>query len=55
MFEHTKLGHFSRCMGENEMVGRFSGIPVDRYKIFAFALSGLLAGLVGVFLSLIHI
>ena len=49
MFEHTKLGHFSRCMGENEMVGRFSGIPVDRYKIFAFARSGLLAGLVGVF------
>ena len=49
LFEYTKLGHFSRCMGENETVGQFSGIPVDRYKILAFAISGLMAGLVGVF------
>ncbi len=49
LFEHTKLGYFSRCMGENEVVGKFSGIPVNKYKIIAFSLAGLMAGVVAVF------
>lgn len=49
LFEYTKMGFFSRCIGENEVVGRFAGIPVGRYKTAAFVLSGLMAGLVGVF------
>ncbi|MDL2236845.1 ABC transporter permease [Christensenellaceae bacterium OttesenSCG-928-K19] len=49
LFEYTKLGFFSKCIGENQTVGKFAGIPVDRYKIAAFALSGAMAGLVGVF------
>lgn len=49
LFEHTKLGYYSRCMGENEMVGKFSGIPVNRYKILAFVLAGLVSGIVSIF------
>jgi len=49
VFEYTRVGYFSRCMGENETVGRFSGIPVNRYKIIAYALAGLMAGLVAIF------
>lgn len=49
LFERTKAGFFSRSIGENEVVGRFAGIPTTKFKILAFALSGLMAGLVGVF------
>jgi ribose transport system permease protein len=49
LFEYTKIGFFSRCLGENQTVGKFAGIPVGKYQIIAFALSGAMAGLVGVF------
>ena len=49
IFQYTKAGFFSRCIGENEVVGRFAGINVDKYKIIAFALSGLMGGVVGIF------
>lgn len=49
LFEYTKLGFFSRCMGENEVVGKFSGVPVNKYKIIAYALAGLMAGVVAIF------
>jgi ribose transport system permease protein len=49
LFEYTKAGFFSRCIGENETVGHYTGIPVNRYKILAFGLSGLMSGLVGIF------
>ena len=49
LFEYTKLGYYSRCMGENEVVGKFSGIPVNKYKIIAYALAGLMAGVVAIF------
>ncbi|GHU46531.1 ribose ABC transporter permease [Clostridia bacterium] len=47
LFEFTKCGFFSRCIGENQTVGQFSGISVKTYKIIAFAFSGLMAGLCG--------
>ncbi|MGE4277050.1 MAG: ABC transporter permease [Lawsonibacter sp.] len=49
LFKYTKAGFFSRCIGENEVVGKFAGIPVKRYKIIAFAFSGLMGGVVGMF------
>jgi ribose transport system permease protein len=48
VFSYTKIGFFSRCIGENQEVSRFSGIAVKKYKIFAFALSGLMAGVTGI-------
>ncbi|MGD1816140.1 MAG: ABC transporter permease [Pleomorphochaeta sp.] len=54
LFSYTKIGFFSRCIGENEEVGRFSGINVKKYKILAFMLSGAMAGVVGI-LSVVKI
>jgi len=48
LFSYTKIGFFSRCIGENEEVGRFSGINVKKYKILAFMLSGAMAGVAGI-------
>jgi len=44
LFEFTKVGRYSRAIGENETTARFIGIPVDKMKIVAFGLSGLCAG-----------
>ena len=40
VFEYTKAGRYSRAIGENETTARFVGIPVNRIKVLAFALSG---------------
>ena len=49
VFEFTKAGRYSRAIGENETAAKFVGVPVDRIKILAFALSGLMAGVAAVF------
>lgn len=49
LFEYTKIGYFSRCMGENQTVGKFAGISVAKYQILSFALSGAMAGMIGIF------
>ena len=49
LFEYTKIGYFSRCIGENEVAGTYSGISVKLYKVIAFVLSGIMAGIVGAF------
>lgn len=49
VFEFTKAGRYSQAIGENEMVAKFVGIPINKMKILAFALSGMMAGLASVF------
>ena len=49
LFEFTKLGRYGKAIGENETVAKNVGIPVTLMKITAFAISGILAGLGGVF------
>jgi ribose transport system permease protein len=49
IFEFTKTGRYSRAIGENETAAKFVGVPVDKIKIIAFALSGLMAGVAAVF------
>jgi ribose transport system permease protein len=49
VFEFTKTGRYSRAIGENETAARFVGVPVNRTKTVAFALSGLMAGMGAVF------
>ena len=49
LFEFTKVGRYSRAIGENETAAKFVGIPVDKFKIKAFALSGLMAGMGSIF------
>lgn len=49
VFEFTKVGRYSRAIGENETTAKFVGVPVDKIKIAAFALSGLMAGVGAIF------
>jgi ribose transport system permease protein len=44
----TRFGRYMYIIGGGETVARTSGIPVRRYKVYAFALSGLLAGVGGI-------
>jgi ribose transport system permease protein len=48
---YTRLGRYSMAIGGGEDLARLSGLPVARYKVAAFALCGLLAGLAGVLAS----
>lgn len=41
-------GRMLRAVGDNEAAARMIGVPVDRIRLLAFALAGLLAGLAGV-------
>ncbi|CAN7197991.1 ABC transporter permease [Pseudoduganella sp. LjRoot289] len=49
---YTRFGRYSMAIGGDEALLRLSGIAVDRYKVAAFAFSGLLAGLGGVLASM---
>lgn len=45
VFHRTVLGRQVVAVGTNESASRYSGIPVERTKVLAFALTGLLAGI----------
>jgi ribose transport system permease protein len=42
--QRTRFGRYMYLIGGGEQVARTAGVPVERYKLYAFALSGLLAG-----------
>lgn len=44
---YTRFGRYMVVIGGGEAVARTSGVPVQRYKIYAFMLSGAMAGLAG--------
>lgn len=49
VFHYTRLGTYVRNIGENELAVRHCGVNVERVKIAAFAISGLLAGIAALF------
>ncbi|MBV9390984.1 MAG: ABC transporter permease [Verrucomicrobia bacterium] len=46
--QRTRFGRYMYLIGGGESVARNSGIPVRRYKLYAFTLSGLIAGFGGI-------
>lgn len=44
---HSAVGRMLRAVGDNENAARTLGVPVDRIRLIAFALAGLLAGIAG--------
>jgi ribose transport system permease protein len=48
---YTRFGRYSTAIGAGERAARAAGISVDRYKIYAFGLSGGCAALAGVLLA----
>ncbi|EWY42599.1 branched-chain amino acid ABC transporter permease [Skermanella stibiiresistens SB22] len=47
----TTTGRRIFAIGNNPTAARFSGIPVDRYRLALFALNGLIAGLAAILLT----
>jgi rhamnose transport system permease protein len=47
----TTWGRRIYAIGNNPTAARFSGIPVDRYRLVLFALNGLMAGLAAILLT----
>lgn len=50
VFEYTKIGIYSKAIGENELCSKISGINVIKIKCIDFMISGALAGITGVFM-----
>lgn len=48
---YTKHGRYMYVIGGNEEAARLSGIAVNKYKIFAYLLSSLFAGIGGIILA----
>ena len=47
----TKLGRYSYAIGGNEQAAWLSGVPVIRYKVAIYGLSGLMAGVAAVLMT----
>lgn len=52
VFEKTKYGRCCKVIGENELTVITVGLPVVKYRIIAYVISGFMAGGVGAVLSL---
>ncbi|MBN1220890.1 MAG: GAF domain-containing protein [Anaerolineae bacterium] len=50
VLRNTKMGRYTYAIGGNETSARLSGVPVDRYKIYTYMLSGFVSALVGIIL-----
>ena len=47
----TRFGRYVYAIGSNPEVSRLSGIPINRYVVAVYAISGLLAGVGGLILT----
>jgi ribose transport system permease protein len=55
VLSRTKLGRYAYAIGSNEQAARLSGIPLNRYKVAVYVISGALAGFGGMIAaSLVH-
>lgn len=50
IFEYTRLGKYSKAIGENELCCQISGINVPLIKTLDFIISGAVAGIAGIFM-----
>jgi len=49
IFNYTPFGLYVKSIGENESAVKYAGVNVDKIKIFAFMISGIMAAIAGVF------
>lgn len=49
VFEYTRVGLYSKAVGENELCCKISGVNVIKVKIIDFAISGAMSGMTGIF------
>jgi len=48
VLSRTVFGRHVRAIGDNELAGRYTGLPIRSIKIWVYSLSGLLSGFAGV-------
>lgn len=48
LLEYTRLGKYNKAIGSNIINAKFTGIPVSRYKYFAYVVSGVTVGICAV-------
>lgn len=48
VLSRTVFGRHVRAIGDNELAGRYTGLPIRNVKIWVYSLSGLLSGFAGV-------
>lgn len=44
---YSRIGRYAYVIGDDEVIARLSGLSINRYKVWAFILSGTTAGLAG--------
>lgn len=49
IWDFTRFGNYVRGIGENEVAMKYAGVDVDKVKIAAFTISGLMAAIAGIF------
>ncbi len=54
IYEYTKIGKYNRVIGSNEKAAMLSGVPVSKYKLIAFTITGVCLG-IAAFMSLIRV
>ncbi len=52
VFQRTRYGRYVRAVGSNARVARYSAIDVDRTRLLAYTLTGLLVGISAVLISM---
>jgi len=50
ILEYTPFGYYCKAIGENENAIKYAGVNVDKIKIMAFVMSGLMAGVTTLFM-----
>jgi ribose/xylose/arabinose/galactoside ABC-type transport system permease subunit/ABC-type sugar transport system substrate-binding protein len=51
VLNRTRLGRYAYAIGGNEQAAWLSGVPVGRYKVAVYSLSGLMAGIAAVLMT----
>ena len=49
---YTRLGRYTYAIGNNELIARDNGVPVNAYKIAVFALAGACSGIAGMVVTM---
>ena len=45
---YTRIGRYTYAIGDNELIARDNGVPVNRYKILIFTIAGACSGMAGI-------
>ncbi len=49
---YTRLGRFTYAIGDNELIARDNGVPVNRYKVLVFTIAGACSGMAGILVTM---